>query len=895
MSGKITPMMAQYLSTKAEHPGAILLFRMGDFYEVFFEDAKEAAAILGLTLTTRGQHQGQPIPMAGVPWHSVQGYIRRLVEAGRRVAICEQVENPKQAKGIVRREVTEVITPGTMMPDDIAAEVENRFVAAVVPGASRVGLALVDLSTADFLVGEFAPSAVADELLRYRPAEVLIADGVDLGLPPELAAVVTPLAPSWQHTPARGQAALCRHFGVSSLDGFGADDLMEGAVAAAALLDFLRELKGDALAHLTRMRRLRTTDELFLDAASLTHLEVLEAPEGGRSLREVIDRTRTAMGGRFLRRALSRPLARVPDIEARQDAVAALLDDAGLRHDLGEALGATFDLERLCGRLGAGRAGPRDLVSLRRTLAELPGIRSRLETHAGRLGALAGEVRPLPDVSRELERALLDEPPLLATEGGIFREGYSPELDEIRRAATEGKDWIARLQEDERARTGIANLKVGYNRVFGYFLEVTKSNLRNVPDDYQRKQTLVNAERFVTPALKEKESAILGAEERQHELEAALFDELRTRVAEELPGLLSTATALAEIDVLRSLAEVAASAGWVRPEVHDGLELHLHEARHPVVEAQLREGVFIPNDLELVPDRRQILLITGPNMAGKSTYLRQVGLLVLLAQVGSFVPARSASIGVADRIFTRVGASDNLARGQSTFLVEMNETSNILHNATSRSVVLLDEVGRGTSTFDGLSLAWAITEHLHDGMEGRPRTLFATHFHELTRLAERLRRVENYRVEVKEWDDRVVFLHKIVAGKADRSYGIHVARMAGLPEPVVARAAVILEALEADGAARAGTDRAIQTVLPWGATDPIPGTNGRSTPTGVADAPAGGSGEPEADRSAPPGDRLDPEAQAVLDELRAADPDAMTPLEALTLVSRVKGLLGTRR
>jgi DNA mismatch repair protein MutS len=605
----------------------------------------------------------------------------------------------------------------------------------------------------------------------------------------------------------------------------------------------------------------------------------------------VIDRTATSMGGRFLRRALARPLARVGEIEDRQDAVAVLVGDAGLRRTLSRALNATFDLERLCGRLGAGRAGPRDLVSLCRTLAELPEIRDALASRPGRLGDLARSIDPLPTLREELEAALVDEPPLLATEGGVFRDGYSPELDEIRSAATDGKAWIAALQAEERARTGIANLKVGYNRVFGYFLEVTKSNLHAVPEDYHRKQTLVNAERYVTPALKEKESVILGAEERQHDLEAALFEEVRRRVAGELPALLTTAGALAEIDFLRSLADVAVEGDWVRPEVNDGFELHIHDGRHPVVEAGITEGSFIPNDLRLTPERRQILLITGPNMAGKSTYLRQVGILVLLAQVGSFLPARSASIGVADRVFTRVGASDNLARGQSTFLVEMNETANILHNATSRSVVLLDEVGRGTSTFDGLSLAWAITEHLHDGMAGKPRTLFATHFHELTRLAERLRRVANFRVEVKEWEDEVVFLHKIVEGKADRSYGIHVARMAGLPETVVSRAAVILAALEADGAARAETDRVIQTVLPWGATDPVPERNGTpSTPEPTAADPA-----PSPDRPDPTGPSASSEERAVLDELRAVDPDTLTPLAALTLVSRVKARLDPGR
>jgi DNA mismatch repair protein MutS len=814
-------MMDQYLRVKADHPGAIVFFRMGDFYEMFFDDAKKASQLLGLTLTSRGRHHGKPVPMAGVPWHAADGAIHRLVQAGCRVALCDQVEDPRKAKGLVRREVTEIITPGTVLSDGALGARENRYIASVVAGSGLVGVALADLSTGEFLLGEYAPEAAREELQRFRPAEVVLPDGATDRLAEELGTVVTTSRDSWTFTREGGRQELTRHLGTAGLDGFGCEDLNEALGAAGGLLRYLKTLKGEELRHIVGLRRLNPRDVLFLDAASLRHLEVFEAPPGGSSLRDSLDRTATAMGSRFLRQALARPLRHVDAIRARQDAIERLVSQGSLRQELAESLGGCGDLERLGGRLGCGKATPRDLGALRRTLERLPGLRQRLAGEAGRLGALAAGVHDLEETAALLRRALVDEPPAVASDGGIFREGYADRLDALRRTATDGREWIANLQDHERRATGIASLKVGFNRVFGYYIEVTRPNLANVPDRYQRRQTLAGAERFVTEELKEKESVVLGAEERQAELELNLFEELRARVAAVVGPILETARALAELDFLVSLAAVAVESGYTRPEVHDGDEIRVVAGRHPIVEKHLGAGEFIPNDCEIHPERRQILIITGPNMAGKSTYLRQMGLIVLMAQVGAFVPARSASIGVVDRIFTRVGASDNIARGQSTFLVEMNESANILHNATRRSLVLLDEVGRGTSTFDGLSIAWAIVEHLHDGMSERPRTLFATHFHELTRLAERLRRVANCRVEVREWGGQVVFLRKIVDGKADRSYGIHVAEMAGLPKRVIDRAREILAELERGGGGAGGpAPRAVQTSLALTAPEP---------------------------------------------------------------------------
>ncbi len=898
---RTTPMMAQYLRAKEQHPDAILLFRMGDFYEVFFEDAKLASRILGLTLTKRGQHAGDPIPMAGVPWHSVDGYVARLMDAGQRVAICEQVEDPKKAKGIVKREVTEVITPGTILESDVSAP-GNRYLAAVCPGPRRTGVAFVDLSTGEFMTGEFPATGVRDELLRYRPAEILVADPAAVSVPDELSAVVTTIDEPWTFDPTRATEALTRQFHTADLDGFGCGDLTEGLGAAGALLGYARKLKGDVLAHLTGLRRLQPRGSLFLDAASLVHLEVLDAPSGGTSLAEVLDHTVTAMGRRFLRSALARPLGDRARIHERLDAVARLVDARELRQALTDALDATYDLQRLSARVGTGRASPRDLVALRRTLGELPGIRVALDDAGGRLGELRDAIDPLPGLASHLERALRDEAPANVTDGNVFNPGFSDELDAIRVGAEEGRGWIAQLEERERSATGIPNLKVGFNKVFGYYIEVTRSHLGSVPDHYQRKQTLVGAERFVTEPLKERESSILGAEERLVEMETALFSELRTRAARDLVVLTTTASALAELDFLRALAEAAVRRGYVRPEIHDGPEIRIHDGRHPVVETQLPSGEFIPNDCEIRPSDRRVHLITGPNMAGKSTYLRQVGLIVLMAQAGSFVPAASASIGVADRIFTRVGASDNLARGQSTFLVEMNESANILHNATSRSLVLLDEVGRGTSTFDGLSIAWAMTEYLHHGMAERPRTLFATHFHELTRLGDSLRAVANFRVEVKEWEDRVIFLRKIVEGRADRSYGIHVAQMAGLPATVVERARVILAELEAGK--RAESSPEVQQTSLW---DDLLGTDGaassetaeRAHGVPVSGAASGaddaGAPTPSDGQSGPESEVVDSDREAVLEALRATDLDRTTPLEALAILSDLQSRLASDR
>jgi len=869
MTASVTPMMAQYLEMKGRHPDAILLFRMGDFYEMFFDDAKAAAEVLGLTLTTRGHHLGEPIPMAGVPWHSVDAYVSRLLDAGKRVAMCDQVEDARKARGLVKRAVTEVITKGTVLPGDDYGSPEDRYLAALSVGPRVAGLAMADVTTGDLFAGEFPEERVADELQRLRPLELLVPPGFSFQPPEGLSLAVSSAPEPWPSS-ERAAADLARRFGTADLAGFGCAEMTEGVIAAAALLRYLTSLKGEALRHFSRIRRLDPSDELLLDAASLRHLEVIEAPARGRSLFEALDETRTAMGRRFLKRALARPSRDLSTILSRQDAVAWLVERASDRRGLAEQLAGMPDLERLGARLGTNRAGPRDLVALRSVLGRLPSLRDALSAAGGRLATLAREIDPLEELAEELAGALADEPPARAGDGGVFRPGYSEELDAIRASSAEAKAWIAGLQDRERARTGIANLRVGFHRVFGYHIEITRSNLPHVPADYQRRQTLVGSERFITEALKERESLVLGAEERFNDLELELFEALRARVVEHLPAILATARAIAEVDFFRSCAEAAVRFEYVRPHVHEGLDVSIEAGRHPVVERELSRGRFIPNDCSFDPERRQILLITGPNMAGKSTYLRQVGLIVLLAHVGSFVPARAASIGLADRIFTRVGASDNLARGQSTFLVEMNESAAILNGATSRSVVLLDEVGRGTSTFDGLSIAWAMTEYLHDGMGERPRTLFATHFHELTELGSRLSRVVNLRVEVKEWEDTVVFLHEIREGKADRSYGIHVAQMAGVPAPVIARARHILASLEAGGGAgpRVVSPEQLRFSL-----------DGREAPPRLPEPPR----------------ESDPAEERLAERILAADLTRTTPLEALNLLSEMQEELRDRR
>ncbi len=802
-----TPVMRQFESAKSEHPDALLFFRMGDFYELFHEDAKEAARLLDITLTARNDG----IPMAGVPVRSLDSYLRRLVNIGRRVAICEQIEDAKKAKGIVKRAVVRVVTPGTLTEDGNLDVGRNNYLVAVAApkrAGGAAGLAWVDLSTGAFELAELPASALSDELARLEPAEILVSRSALASRPDVLAALdaagtaaaereVEP----WRLDPQDGRRALCTRHGVADLSGFGLDGLAAAVGCAGALLSYLEETQKTALPHLRRPRLHTPADSLVVDRVTLRCLEVVaNQRDAGRSdtLLEVVDRTRTAMGARLLRGWLTAPLARLDPIAMRHDAVASLDDAPVGRADLRDALRNVHDLERLTARVSTGRATPRDVLALGRSLAQVPQIRTLLERHeAGLLCALGNAADPLTDLTAEIERTISNPAPLTIREGGIIREGISEDLDRARTLARGAKEVLAEMQRRESERTGIQNLRVGYTSVFGYFLEVSRGQVGRVPEEWTRRQTLKNVERYITPELKELEEQILGADDRARTLEEELFLGLRSRIAEDVSTLLDTAGAVAEIDVLACLAEVASEKGWTRPTLDETGSLRVRNGRHPVLDGRTEEP-FVPNDAELDTASQHVVLITGPNMAGKSTYIRQVALIALLAHVGSFVPADEARIGRVDRIMARVGASDDIAGGRSTFMVEMTETANILHNATKRSLVILDEVGRGTSTYDGVALAWAITEHL--ATVTGCRTLFATHYHELTTMPSTIeqlgRSVRNARVAVREWGDRVVFLRRIEEGGTDRSYGIHVARLAGLPDEVVERARSVLSGLE---------------------------------------------------------------------------------------------------
>lgn len=800
----LTPIMEQYLRIKAKYRDAVLFFRIGDFYEMFYEDAKLASEVLGLTLTSREHGKSEKVPLAGIPHHSLETYLARLIRAGYKVAICEQVEDPRSTKGLVRREVVEVVTPGTALSETLLEDKQNNYLVSICQDGASYGFSVVDLSTGEFLVTELDQENLLNELEQLRPAEVVVPANwlsedrtVPLGHFPNL---TISRGEDWTFSYDYAYETLKNHFGTASLKGFGCEDLTLGIRAAGAVLNYLKETKKGTLPHISRICRYSTADFMVIDATTQRNLELITTLQGESrkgTLLSILDRTRTAMGGRLLRNWLLKPLIRVPKIEARLDAVEELYSDSSLRNQVREELKSVGDLERLVARVSCGRATPRELVALKQSVKVVPRLREVLaEVKSSLLLQLRGELVETDDLVTKIGEALVDDPPSSLTEGGIIRPGYDPYLDQLREISRGGKDWIARLQQKERERTGIVSLKVGYNKVFGYYIEVTRPNLNRVPPDYIRKQTIVNAERFITPELKEYEARVLSAEEQICDLEYELFLRLREEVARETPRIQAVARAMAQLDVLASLAEVAVAYEYRRPWVDEGDSILITDGRHPVVERLLSGEPFVPNDTKLDNQTDQILIITGPNMAGKSTYLRQVGLIVLLAQMGSFVPAREAHIGVVDRIFTRVGASDSIAGGESTFLVEMNETANIIHNATPRSLVLLDEIGRGTSTFDGLSIAWAVTEYLHDHPRVAAKTLFATHYHELTELEFILPRVKNYNVAVQEWEDEVVFLRKIVQGGCDHSYGIQVARLAGLPQEVVERAKEVLANLE---------------------------------------------------------------------------------------------------
>ena len=798
-----TPLMQQYREIKARYPQTILFFRMGDFYEMFEDDARLAARELGLTLTSRNNGGAAEVPLAVVPVKAGTEYLRRLIAKGHRVAICEQVEDPKLAKGLVRREVVETITPGTVLAEDWLERKRNNFLLALDPRGTAPGLAALDLSTGELALETVPLEDLASALARYEAPEVVLPAGCELALLPGRGSCAVTEREAWEFDPELAREDLVRTFRLASLDGLGVEPGDRAAVGAAgALLRYARELKPGGLPHLARPRVLRGGAVVPLDDMTRRNLELVEPLRPGASgatVLEVLDRTMTPMGARLLRRWLLAPLVDPAAINARLDAVEVLVRDPRGRDRVREALDGVRDLERLAGRAALGRATPRELGALRDSIARLPDVRSALDGLEARGQAAALEQAAerfdlLADLGDELASALVERPPAQTADGDAIRPGYDRELDELKDARDGGKQYIASLQARERERTAIPSLKVGFNKVFGYYIEVTNAHKDRVPPDYERRQTLSGAERFVTPELKQYEAKVLGAEERIAVREAELVDALRTRVADAVTRVQTTAGIVAELDVWSGLADLAHREAYVRPQVTADFTIELEASRHPVVERMMAREAFIPNDVRLDEGAR-VILLTGPNMAGKSTLLRQVGLCVLLAQVGCFVPARRAVIGVVDRLFTRVGASDNLVRGQSTFMVEMSETSAILHGATARSLVLLDEIGRGTSTYDGVAIAWAVTEHLHNVIGCK--TVFATHYHELTQLTEELAHARNFNVAVREAGDEIVFLHRLEPGGADRSYGIHVGRLAGLPGVVVGRAWEVLKLLEA--------------------------------------------------------------------------------------------------
>jgi DNA mismatch repair protein MutS len=803
----LTPMMRQYHEVKRRFPGKLVFFRLGDFYEMFYEDAVLASRELEITLTSRNKDKaGSPIPMCGVPYHSVDGYIARLMKKGYKIAICEQVEDPKTAKKLVHREVTRVLTPGTVVEEMLLEPKDHNYLGCLFFSEEGAGLAFMDLSTADFLATEFSGDdawlKAIDELTRFGPKELILADGAANDLRQRLvrewsdAWVASPLD-DWVFNYDYAQRVLLEHFGLVSLDGLGAAGKSFSISAAGALIHYLRDSQLAALGKVATLRFFEPSDFLKLDASTVTNLELIQSLDGSKkgSLFSFLDLTRTGMGARLLKSWLLLPLLDLGELERRQDCVESLTRSVQTHGRLAGRLSEIHDLERLISRVMVGVANPRELLALRDSLRVVPAIRNLLqELAAGRIAEIRDRLDPMEDVVRLVETALADEPPASASEPGIIRAGYSPELDELRSVRHSGKGYIASLEARERQKTGISSLKVRFNQVFGYFIEVTKSNLSLVPPNYIRKQTLVNCERFVTEELQQYEEKVLGAEERIAVLEKDLFAETRRAVAAQGARIQSTARLLGELDVYAALSEVAVKNEYVRPRLTDGDEIFIRQGRHPVVELQSRP--FIPNDLYVNSSSDQLIILTGPNMGGKSTYLRQTALVVILAQMGSFVPAKEARLGCVDRIYTRVGASDNLARGRSTFMVEMIETANILNTATTRSLILLDEVGRGTATFDGLSLAWAIAEYLVQNPVHRAKTLFATHYHELTKMSEVHPGVKNYCMAIQEAGKEIVFLRKVTPGAADKSYGIEVARLAGMPREVLLRANKILERLE---------------------------------------------------------------------------------------------------
>ncbi len=863
----LTPAMRQFQHFKAKYPDAILFFRMGDFYETFYEDAKTCSKVLGLTLTSRSKADDVPVPLAGVPYHAVDGYLRKMLQAGYRVAVCEQVEDPKTAKGLVKRDVVRIVTPGTLTDEMLLEAKQDNFLAAVTLGVGQsASLSWVDVSTGHFFVQRIAESRLLDELVRLGPAECLLAESRGELFEAETKRLIQQITqltraviterPAWYFDLYQARQRLLKHFGVATLEGFGITDADKDLIPpTGAILEYLRETQKTTLAHIQALRKVDPRQFLQIDPASLRSLEILqtlrtESRKG--SLLECLDQTLTGMGSRMFRNWLCMPLYDLAAIERRQDAVAGLSEAQTELAEVRRHLAEVSDTERIAGRIGTSRATPRDLLALATTLRRIPPLREILGGfRAELLRALAAGCDAMEDLTDLLERAIDPSCPNHLREGGVIRSGFSADLDHLRSISRDGRTWVLDYQKAEIERTGIPHLKVGFNQVFGYYIEISHSAVDKVPADYVRKQTVKNAERYITDKLKEYENQVLGAEEKALQLEVRLFDDLRMQASTYIARLQGLAHTLAQLDSLQSLAFAASRRHYVRPRLTEGGELVITEGRHPVLAESLGAD-FVPNDVELGGPRGDIVVITGPNMSGKSTYIRQTALLVLMAQSGSFIPATEATVGLVDRIFTRVGASDELTRGQSTFMVEMTETANILNNATSRSLVILDEVGRGTSTYDGLALAWAITEHLANKV--RCRTLFATHYHELTELSELLANVKNCNVAVREWADEVVFLHRILPGGTDKSYGIHVAKLAGLPKSILERAREILQELESAFQKEATGEHLARNK----------------------------TREPDADTL------FVQRHKSVLDRLASMDVNHLTPIEAINLLNEIK-------
>jgi len=803
---KSTPLMEQYLSIKAEYKNILLLYRMGDFYETFYEDAKTLSKVIGIALTKRAHGKSADVPLAGFPYHALDNYLPKLLNAGLRIAICEQVEDPKLAKGIVKREVVEIASPGATLSDKILDSKANNFLLALTFDDNVCGISIADVSTGTFLLAEFPTNLLLDNLVRYQPREILVANKdfefIQKLIQNRLNAIITK-RDDWIYNRDYAYENLVNHFKSHSLKGFGCDDMGQGVSAAGAIIHYITENYKTRLGHFASLKVLNLSEFMVLDESTRRNLEIAQSNnlQGETpTLLSVLDFTTTPMGGRMMKQWLQHPLLSKKQIESRQKCVTELLDHKKERAELLKFLQSIFDMERLLGKIVTGRANGRDVINLKNSLAILAPIKQLLtEKSFANLTKIVKDINLLHELTKEIETAIVETPPNSIQDGGLIKQGFSTELDDLRNIAEHGKDWLINYQEKERAATGISSLKISYNKVFGYYLEVTNVHKDKAPDYYIRKQTLVNAERYITPELKEWEEKILGAEDKINQIEYKIFQEIRESVSKFTKDIQQNSIKISEIDCLNSFAITAYENNYIKPDVSENQELNIIEGRHPVVEKNLPPGDdFIANDTNLEISDQQIWIITGPNMSGKSTFLRQVGLIVLMTQIGSYVPAKKATVGIVDRIFTRVGASDNLALGESTFLVEMNETANILNNATPRSLILLDEIGRGTSTFDGLSIAWSVVEYIHNNTSIKSKTLFATHYHELTELALLYPRIHNYNVAVEEWEDQVVFLRKIVAGGTDNSYGIYVAQLAGLPSELIERAKEILSNLEAN-------------------------------------------------------------------------------------------------